>query len=492
MLTNNYDMQRIILFLLCSSVSFGQTTVRKAWGANGFIVETYWPGTFEYLNNAKLRRLYIDNSALCPNSISGDKFYLTDSWQGWPIKNQLIELKKRGIDVIWCTQGSFHNSTLYTDSPPNGAPRLGAKMNILMPLMKKEDDPYLPASYHKLARLCFNIARVYGNNPAGGLSTTEVATTSDVPPWYPADLTGGPEGNGTGLNLVKYMEIQNEWNLSELFGIEGGSVKFDFKSYAICFKACYDAIKLGDPNMRVILGAIYNDGNIQTQKKLMEQLQLVFDGTIPKDIILNWHIYACDPLGGNSPVTSKTMENIKIPANYLDTSVPGIYLDLINKWDLFGHDWMVSEFSWDTSQFTDRSVPILSGITGSPQQRAEKSMGILDVRASLLSMSGKRCIGVLKYILADQQSDPNRPFRFETMGIYNNNNGHYLTGAPGTPKECLPYYNEFMTQMGDCILPLQLIHFSDNEYKVVGQKASGQKVMASWGDNGEIIYQIID
>jgi hypothetical protein len=51
----------------------------------------------------------------------------------------------------------------------------------------------------------------------------------------------------------------------------------------------------------------------------------------------------------------------------------------------------------------------------------------------------------------------------------------YITSAPGTPKECLPYYNEFMTQMGDCLLPLQLIRFNNNEYKVVEQKGSGTK-----------------
>lgn len=483
-------MRKVLFLILISNIAIAQTTVKKAWGANGFIVEQYWPGTYQYLNSAKLRRLYMDNYFFCPATSSGDKFYLTNSVQGFPIKDQLTELKNRGIDVIWNSQGSFYNSTLYTDTPPNGPARLGARIGLLMPLMDRTADPNLASSYNKVARLHFNVARIYGNNPAGGLSTSELSTGSDNPSFYPTLLTGGPNNNGTGLNLIQYMEVCNEWNLSELFGNEAGTVKFTFQSYAVCFKAVYDAIKQGDPNMKVILGGLYNDGNIQTQNSLITQLQTVFGGTIPSDIIFNWHIYPCTPLGGTTPNTRNTAENLVMPKNYLNSSLDGTYLNLINEWDKLGYNWMVTEFSWDTSQFTDRSVPILSGTTGTSQQRAEKSMGILDVRLSILSMCSKRCIGVVKYFLADQTNNPDNPGRFGTMGVYNQNTGDYLTGPPGTPKECLVYYDEFMAQMGDCILPLQLTTFNGN-YKAVGKKANGQKVIASWTDNTAVTYQNI-
>lgn len=470
-----------------------QITVKKAWGSNGGIVEQYWPGTYLYLNSAKLRRLYQDNYIFCPANASGDKFFLTTSVQGFPIKAQLTELKNRGIDVIWTGQGSFYNSTLYTDTPPSGPPRLGARVSLLMPLMDRTADPNLASSYNKIARLYFNVARIYGNNPVGGLLTSEVSTGADNPSYYPTDLTGGPNNNGTGLNLIKYIEICNEWNLSELFGTEAGTVKFTYQSYATCFKACYDAIKLGDPNMRVILGGLYNSGSIATQNALVSALQTAFGGTIPSDVIFNWHIYIVTPQDGSyTPFVPTTTEQVVIPKAYLNSSIDGNFLNLIKKWDAYGYDWMVTEFSWDCSQFSaQNAVPILSGTTGTSQQRAEKSMGILDVRFSLLALCSKRCIGAVKYWLTDQGSNPNSPVKFGTMGIYNQNTGDYLTGPPGTPKECLTYYDEFMAQMGNCVLPLQLTSFNGT-YKAVGTiQGTKTKVMATWDDNSAVTYTTI-
>lgn len=484
-------MKKIIFFLLVSVSCFAQTSVKNGWGANGFIVQQYWPGTYEYLPKAKLRRLYMDNSVICPATVSGDKFYLTNSWQGFPIKDQLTQLKNLGTDVIWCTQGGFWNSTLYTDTPPSGPARFGARINQLMPIMDRTANVNLPATYNKFARLCFNVARMYGNNPAGGLLTSEVSTGSDTPSFYPTLLTGGPNNNGTGLNLIKYIEVQNEWNLSEVFGLDGGEVKFNSQSFAVCFKAAYDAIKLGDPNMKVILGAIYNDGNIQTQNALITQLQSVFGGTIPSDVIFNFHIYMIDPLAGVEPITPKTPENIVIPANILNRSLTDTYIRLINEWDKLGYPWMVTEFGWDVNQGSDRRTPILSGVTGTSTQQAEKSMGILNVRLSILSMCAKRCVGTVFYWLNDDSPTTNT-IRFASMGVYLQSTGDYLTGPPGAAKACLPYYNEFMDNMGDCILPLQLVRFTSGSYRAVGNKANGKKVMVTWTDQTEPVYQNIN
>jgi len=462
--------------------------LKNAFGANGFIRETYSGGMTEYVPEMKLRRLYLSNYILSPNNATSyDKFFLTTSWQGFTIKQTLQDMTDLGIDVIWTTAGCFKDQTIYTDSPPDGAEKNGGNIqeNFVMPI-NVADNPALAATYSRIERLVWNVARMYGNNPAGGLIASELSDGTDDPSFYPTSLTGGPNNNGTGFNTVKYIEIHNEWNLTELMGAEGGSVKFTSDTYSVMFKVCYDAIKDADPNMKVIAGGLYDDGNMNTQNELYASLETAFGGTVPADVIFNWHIYPCDPLGDTDPVNgSKTFENIVIPSTILGGSVSGTYIRLIKAWDAIGHDWMMTEYSWDTSPNSDRTVPILTGLTGTAQEQAEKSMGILDVRGALLTLASKRCVGVVKYLLVDATTNAAASLRFSTMGTYTNVGAGNGTGAP---KACVPFYEDFMTYFGDCTLPLQLVRFTDNDYVVAGRKANGDTVKASWGTNGTITF----
>lgn len=484
---------KVLLLLLISFASFSQITVRDAVGTNGQIQEDdpnlSFRGMFDdegapaRTKAVLLRRLYMDQFIFGYNDVgSAGKLKLSTTHQGFRVSEKIDSMQAKGASVIWCTQGAFKYQTIYTASPPDGAPLWGGSENVklLIPL-NVEDDPYDAATYSKTVEYVKNVALIYGRTPyAGGLDTDEVYTYSGGTGTY---LTGGSLNNGTGLGGVDVIEIQNECFIGSYFfewgdpGDRAGEVVMDYRSYAILFKACYDAIKAADPTMRVKVGGFWDDGQLTDYNGIQDAYFTEFGTYLPSDVILGFHNYPYDDAGGVIPETT---------ASECHSWYQGERgLLATNKvWDNLGYDWQICEFGWDESINSDRSTPQITGFT------REESLAILDVRMMLLGLTAQNCTGMIHYRLVDQSTSPSTSsLRFASMGWYYKNYSYLDPDTPALKKPNAVFIEELVEEMGECELPLQLVKggTDGDSYRVVGRKGS-QIVIAEWTKDSEVTY----
>lgn len=105
-----------------------------------------------------------------------------------------------------------------------------------------------PRSYSEIADACKTYAMRYGSKvwPAGSYRI------DPAPPRWNGDER---QVFKSGLNLVKFIEVGNEWD--RWWDIGTGKYLTP-QEHAALLLACYDAIKAADPNMKVVMGGLTN------------------------------------------------------------------------------------------------------------------------------------------------------------------------------------------------------------------------------------------
>lgn len=435
-----------------------------------------------------LRRIYCHEWLFRKNSVDDwDKLYLTVTDQSFTIADNTAELLSKGVDIIWCTVGGSKSTTNYTASPPDGAARYvgaaGDNAGLLMPI-NIADDPYDAASYQQSVNYVKNVAMIYGRTThVGGLTASELHEWDGT---KGTKMTGGPLNNGTGLGGVQYIELLNECWIVVGFpipygttGDRGGILAWDYRAYSVFLKASYDAIKAADPTMKVIVGGFWDDGKLTDYNGILAAYQTEHGVAVPSDIIFAYHNYPYDVTDVSDPRTGAIPEETAPPADWYN-GVRGL-LSNNRVYDAKGYDWMNGEFSWDSSAASPRPYVPITGYT------AVESMGILDVRMMMLLACGKRCVGMVKYNMVNQSTNPDAPLQFGNMGFFLRDYDFNFPLILATRKANAAIMDTLMEEMGDCTMPLQLISFG-NTVRVAGMDGTNLHI-ASWTRDSAPTYQ---
>lgn len=175
-------------------------------------------------------------------------FFTEKGWYGQPLlqgqkqvlglDDYLMAMKAAGTDVIFTITGSPDWINGHTDGyGTNSWPPIRQGMN-------RQD----PASYQDFAGICKAVAVRYG-------SRTMPAGTYAIDP-------AGPRWNGdtrqeykSGLGLIKYIEPGNEW---DCWWHKGTEQYMEPEEMTALLKACFDAIKSVDPDMKIVMPGLTN------------------------------------------------------------------------------------------------------------------------------------------------------------------------------------------------------------------------------------------
>ena len=240
---------------------------------------------------------------------------------GWNFDEYYTKLKKEGIDVVPCIQGTA-NWIL-----GNGL-KFESKNEKPLGIGK---DPTLSASYIEHASHMYQYAARYG---------------SRVVPVNTLKLTDNQK-KVSGLNLIKYYENFNEPNKTW----EKRASYFSPYEFAAMCSADYDGhestmgknigIKNADPNSKLVMGGL---AGMDTFINYVELMKTWFENN-RKDKkfavdVLNFHTYA----GKMSPEASKMKENLSEIVKWRNTNLPDKEI------------WL-TEFGWDTNVKSPTAAP---------------------------------------------------------------------------------------------------------------------------------------
>jgi len=411
--------------------------VKNWFGMNTFLggsLYTHnWPPE-NLLNEAKVKRFFVGCEY---TSSTANVFSLFRSIGGWGWEESLAEFKALGNTTVVSILGGFTYQTM------DGS--IGARMPINI-----DADPYDPASYYTVARLCYNIAARWGTNTS--------AVVND------AELVAGSLPAQKGLGYCDYLEILNEWDNFW----SGSSVEFDAESYAVCLHTCYTAIKDADPNMKVLVGALYQP-DITLYNDVKAEWVAKGYGAFPSDIWFNYHRYL-----HNGLYEGKTHgEKPEMP-------VYGVF-NQVQTMDALNIPWCITEYGWDSSQLSAQSTPIVKELDGITDMSTEKSKGVMIVRAALgyaLSSNCKMCV----FFHVRNDTNGGEGWLYATSGVYYRDSGIYY------PLEALDPILEFLDEVGECELPATLVS-SKSPYKVVFKNTDlNKQIICTWTENGPVQY----
>lgn len=351
------------------------------------------------------------------------------------------------------------------------------------------NDPYDPDSYHELADAMAMVARIYGYTPVeGGLQPfiDEGLLAANT------DQTGGPLNNGTGLGLLTCIEIENEATLPTQFNptgqptSSGGEISFDEKSFAACVKKCYDAIRAVDKVVNVMIGGWWGLGNRTFYENFVNGWIEITGEEPPPDLIMSWHGYwrKADETGGITP---------EVPTEELLYYVPpgwgprGLF-STIDGWDRKKYLWIQGEYNWNSSSNSNLTAPIMDGLTGTDDEKRQKSQGILSARMTLILLCGRYCKSAINYWLVDDSWSDNGVGQYSNTGLIRN---QYNPNSFGV-KECMPYHEELMEKMGDCKVPFHLVKGTPGHTIVLGVEEDTNIIRkAEWTANSAVSYSVL-
>ncbi|MCE7863082.1 MAG: hypothetical protein DYG99_06010 [Bacteroidetes bacterium CHB5] len=451
-------IQTIILLLALLLIGMdrvhAQVTVKEWFGVTSFLGGTKyghgWPPE-NLLPASKIRRHYVALEYLSPVE---NIFWFNRSPIGWGWEESLRDYSNQHISNIITLVGGFPWQSM------DG--KIGSRMPI-----HKEANPNDSKSYYSLGRLCYNLAARWGNNKKAVINPNELANFSNRNHNWASDAVpllkpGGETFTESGLGLVDYIEVLNEWDNTW----SGSSVTFTPDSYAVCLKVCYDAIKAADPTMGILMGGL-SRMDIHLIQQVIKAWEIRY-GQFPDDIIINYHRYLHNGLSGG-----------KRTKGTLPESRPFGILDQIHDMDTLGRDWVITEFGWDSDSTSLQRTPILFESDGKTKMSAEKSKGTLLVRSALLYATTDRCKMAVFYHIRNENNE-GKGYLYASSGIFSRSGPSY------NPTEAFWPVKEFLDKVGDCKLPATLVS-AVSPYQVKFVKGS-KKVIATWTDHGPVTY----
>jgi hypothetical protein len=351
-------------------------------------INTYWiygGGPDEYnidsLKNFKFQRAFCDNFrfdvmgklAVQRNNQSGDP---QGGFSSKKTDDYLQLLDAEDVYTVWCTQGKF------SDQDTIG------KAGKVMPI-NEGDDPLDINSWARVANHCKQIALRYAWDTPNMSHATEY--------WQPGDYRDNEPI--TGLDLISAIEIQNEWNFKAAWS--GATRTITPEEYAVCFKACYDAIR-SVSNIDIYMGGGIG-ASIDDIYRFLAKLDELYNGEAPSDFYINFHWYmregSTDQDGGFRGISPEKAGAYEF----------GLELDSIcEERNLLG--WLCTETGWSSDQSDEKQVV--------PQQDGyslEASVGLLWIRLALIWGSCNYCRGIAFWHCRDEYDS--HPYTY--AGIHN-------------------------------------------------------------------------
>lgn len=249
----------------------------------------------------------------------------------------LIYMKSQGVDVLLTLMQSPDWLNGYT---------AGMKVNDWPPIRPGLDRTD-PRSYREIAEAYRTFAMRYGSKvwPEGSYRI------DPAPPRWNGDPV---QVYKSGLNLVKYIEVGNEWD--RWWDI--GTPKYMTpQEHAALLVACHDAIKEADPNLKVVLGGLTNF-DLQ-YLRAMQDWFTARGRAFPVDVVNVHHYSSYGNLPGVHPPTWAT--NGAAPPE-LDKDFQTI--SSVVAWARsIGKPCWVSEYGYDTQQGSQMYVTPYGGKT---------------------------------------------------------------------------------------------------------------------------------
>lgn len=316
---------------------------------------SYWvygggPGHYNTsaTENFKLHRAFVSNYVVTQGNLD---LRVEPTWQNFKYDTYLQQLKDKGIQRIWCTQGTFDWFNQQ------------GKQGKVMPV-RDGADAMDQANWYEAGELCRQVAIRYAKDTAQHLDKAKVYNDPSNPTHY---LNNVPKA---GLDLISAIEIQNEWDFKNSWS--QGTRTITPEEYAVCFKVCYDAIRSVSPTIPIIMGGGISPV-MSTFERFLTQLDKLYQAegkTTPNDFYLCFHWYmrngSSDQGGGTAGITPEDAKAYEF----------GKSLDLLcEQRGLLG--WYCTETGWATDT-SKQSAPILQGFT------REQSQGILMNRLTLI------------------------------------------------------------------------------------------------------------
>jgi hypothetical protein len=324
---------------------------------------------------------------------------------GWDYDNMYKGLKQAGIEVLACfkTLPGWMIAT-YPASDQDAE-------NVPVPYGR---DFTLPASYIEQARLAFQFAARYGSNTAINPALLSGVVTGVV---YPTAPQAGIRTREIGLNLIKYIECDNErdkwWKGRKAYQTPA--------EYAANLSAFYDGhkntmgtgvgVKNADPAMQVVMGGLayptpdYVRGMVDWCRQYRGYKS---DGSVNLcwDII-NYHQYSND--AGTSQGGSSTRG--AAPEVSDAGSVAKAFVQMAHQFAGDMPVW-ITETGYDTNQ----ASPLKAIAIGSRSVQETQADWILRTALSYARWGVER---VFMYELYDD--NPSSSSQFGTMGLVNAN-----------------------------------------------------------------------
>ena len=292
----------------------------------------------------KLQRAFVSNSVTTKGN---DLQRFQPTHQNFKYDDYLALCKNAGIEMIYCTQGSFD----YMETSGSS----GKSMPI-----NDGANPKDLNSWEEIAKACKQIAIRYAADSAGSLDLANVYQDSTY-------LSNTPKA---GLDLIKAIEIQNEWNFKASWS--GAFKTIEPEEYAYCFMACYLAIREVSATVPIIMGGGIG-GEITDVTRFLAELKIISANLgipMPKDFYVCFHWYM------RFGTTNQTGGQYGISPEEADAYKLGKDLDDVCKAEgLLG--WYCTETGWSTDN-SKQSAPIQQGFT------REESQGVLMVRLALI------------------------------------------------------------------------------------------------------------
>jgi Glycosyl hydrolases family 39 len=203
-------------------------------------------------------------------------------------------------------------------------------------------DPINPVSYQPFARFLFQVAARYGRKT----HPHELLTIDSRPRW----TNDPPNVKKSGLATLKYIEV---WNEPDKFWRKGTNDYFEPEQYAACLSACYNAIKLADPTMKVVMAGLTNFDVVYLSRMYFWVKQNL-NGKFPADVI-NLHHYCNETSNPETfftkaipPERDHVSHKLKVVVDFCKNNYPNLPV------------WY-SEFGYDT---VAPSLQLATGIPG--------------------------------------------------------------------------------------------------------------------------------
>lgn len=207
-------------------------------------------------------RAFVDNLEF---SEPGGPVRFSPNVKGRKIDDWMQMVKDKGVDLMWCAQGRLKDQDV------------AGKANKVMPIVDGAD-AMDPANWADYAELCAQIVIRYWKNTSGDRANVYKDPSNSY--FSSPDLVG--HGSLGSIQIGNEVDFPKAWH--------NGTRTLTATEYAVCFKACYERIRLESEDVPIVAGSIISP-NLDWMSEFLEAFGNLYEGDAPSDFYLSWHWY---------------------------------------------------------------------------------------------------------------------------------------------------------------------------------------------------------